>query len=362
MSGSLRPVYLNGTGHYVPDLVVDNIALFDVPGIRQSFDAERARKSLRNVDPDSVEGLSDPEVFDRWVRQLTGITRRRVIPKDNSLTSEDMCAEASLRALQHAGIESDALGFLVVANLTAHEIVPNTAATVADRIGAPALPGFVLNAACAGFIHAFSVGYMHVTTGQADAVLVVSGDALSKITDFTDPKTAVLFGDGAGAVVLTSGPGPGRVLAAPFLGAEYSPDHLNLIGLGHEPNGESGHKLSMAGGANVLRHAVRTMHEAGTNALASADITWDDVDFVVPHQANERITVALERALKLKKGRVIHAIEDLGNVSASTVPITLDRLVRGEHGNLPDRSRIVLTAVGGGYASGAVALEWAPGD
>ncbi len=362
MSGSLRPVYLSGTGHYVPDLVVDNIELFDVPGIRESFDSERARSSLRDVDPAAAESLSDPEVFDRWVRQLTGIVRRRVIPQDNSVTSEDLCAEASRRALRHAGIESDALDFLVVANLTAHEIVPNTAATVADRIGAPTLPGFVLNAACAGFIHALSVGYMHVTTGQADAVLVVSGDALSRITDFTDPKTAVLFGDGAGAVVLTSRPGPGRVLAAPFLGAEYSPDHLNLVGQGHEPNGESEHKLSMAGGANVLRHAVRTMHEAATSALVSADITWDEVDFVVPHQANERITNALERTLKLKNGRVIHAIEDIGNVSASTVPITLDRLLRGQHGNLPDRSRIVLTAVGGGYASGAVALEWVAGN
>lgn len=359
MSGSLRPVYLSGTGHYVPDLVVDNVELFDVPGIRESFDSERARNSLRDVDPDAAETLSDPEVFDRWVRQLTGIVSRRVIPEDSGVTAEDLCAEASRRALDHAGIESDALDFLVVANLTAYEIVPNTAATVADRIGAPALPGFVLNAACAGFLHALSVGYMHVTTGQADAALVVSGDALSAVTDFTDPKTAVLFGDGAGAVVLTSWQGPGRVLAAPFLGAEYCPDHLNLIGQGHEANGELRHKLTMSGGANVLRHAVRTMHDAGTNALASTDITWDDVDFVVPHQANDRITVALERALKLKKGRVIHAIEDLGNVSASTVPITLDRLLRGQHGDLPDRSRIVLTAVGGGYASGAVAIEWA---
>lgn len=362
LSGFLRPVYISGTGHYVPDHQVDNFALFDHPEIRRSFDSERARSSLRKGDPDAADTLSDAEVFDRWARQLTGIVQRRIVPEDDSITSEDMCAEASRRALQHARIESDALDFLVVANLTAHEIVPNTAATVADRIGAPTLPGFVLNAACAGFIHAMSVGYMHVTTGQADTVLVVSGDALSLITEFSDPKTAVLFGDGAGAVVLTSRPGPGRVLAAPFLGAEYSPDHLNLLGLGPEPKSESGHKLSMAGGANVLRYAVRTMRDAGTSALESADITWDDVDFVVPHQANERITIALERALKLKKGRVIHAIENIGNVSASTVPITLDRLVQGEFGTLADRSTIVLTAVGGGYASGAVAIEWTPGD
>lgn len=351
-------MYLSGTGHYVPDRLVDNFALFELPAIRQSFDSERARASLRKTDPKAADSLTDADVFDRWARQLTGIGRRSMVPVDGGVSSEDLCAEASNRALDHAGIESKDLDFLVVANLTAREIVPNAAATLGDRIGAPALPGFVLNTACAGFLHALSVGYMHVTTGESDAVLVVSGDALTRVTDYTDPKTAVLFGDGAGAAVLTSRPGPGRVLSAPVLRAEYSPDHLNLVGQGWGPRADSDNKISMAGGANVLRHAIRTMRMVATNALESADLTWDDVDYVVPHQANERITVGLERALKLSKGRVIHAIEDIGNVSASTVPITLDQLIRGRHGSLPGRSRIVLTAVGGGYASGAVALEW----
>ena len=354
-------MYLSGTGHYVPDQLVDNFALFEYPEMRQSFDSERARNSLRKADSDAADTLSDAEVFDRWVRQLTGIVQRRIVPDDDSVSSEDMCAEASRRALDHAGVRSEELDFLVVANLTAREIVPSTAATLADRIGAPALPGFVLNTACAGFIHALSAGYLQVTAGLADAVLVSSGDALSRVTDFTDPTTAVLFGDGAGSVILTSRPGRGRVLAAPFLAAEYSPDHLNLVGQGWGPKRGTNHKITMAGGANVLRHAVRTMRVAATNALDASNLTWDDVDFVIPHQANERITVGLERVLKLKKGQVIHAIEDIGNVSASTVPITLDRLLHGEFGDLPDPSRIVLTAVGGGYASGAVAIEWLPG-
>jgi len=358
----MRPVYLSGTGHYVPECQVDNFALFENSGIRGSFDCERARNSLRKSDPDAANTLSDAEVFDRWVRQLTGIVRRRIVPEDGSVSSEDLCAEASRRALAHAGVQADELDFLVVANLTALEIVPNTAATVGARIGAPTLPGFVLNSACSGFLHALSAGYLQVTTGQSDAVLVASGDALTRVTDYTDPTTAVLFGDGAGATVLTSRPGRGLVLAAPFLGAEYSADHLNLVGQGWGLDGDANHKISMAGGAHVLRHAVRTMQVAASNALETSGLTWDDVDFVIPHQANERITVSLERALKLKKGRVIHAIEDIGNVSASTVPITLDRLLRGEFGSFPDRSRIVLTAVGGGYASGAVVIEWSAGD
>lgn len=355
-------MYLNGTGHYVPDRLVDNFALFDLPEIRRSFDSERARISLRKANPEAADSMSDPEVFDHWARQLTGIARRSMVQEDGAVTSEDLCAAASRRALSHAGVEAGDLDFLVVANLTAREIVPNAAATLADRIGAPQLPGFVLNTACAGFIHALSVGYMHVTTGHSDAVLVVSGDALTRVTDYTDPKTAVLFGDGSGAAVLTSRPGHGRVLSAPVLRAEYSPDHLNLVGQGWGSAGDADNKISMAGGANVLRHAIRTMRVAATDALESADLSWDDVDYVIPHQANERITVGLERALKLSKGRVIHAIEDIGNVSASTVPITLDQLIRGEFGSLSGRSNIVLTAVGGGYSSGAVALEWTVGD
>lgn len=361
MNRSLRPVYVGGSGHYVPDRLVDNFELFDRPGIREAFDSERARNSLRDVDPEAADRLSDAEVFDRWARQLTGISSRRVVPKDESITSEDLCAFAGRRALEHAGMDASDLDFVVVANLTAFEIVPNVAATLADRIGAPSVPGFVLNTACSGFIHALSAGYLQVAAGQSDNVLVVSGDALTRVTNYSDPKTAILFGDGAGAVVLTSTPARGQLLAGPVLGAEYSPDHLNLPGQGWGSNGDADNKVSMAGGANVLRHAIRTMREAGSSALDDAGITWGDIDVVVPHQANERITLGLEKALRLEKGRVIHAIDGLGNVSASTVPIILDRLLRGEHGELPDPARIVLTAVGGGYASGAAVLEWRAG-
>ncbi|MFW6039574.1 MAG: 3-oxoacyl-ACP synthase III family protein [Gemmatimonadota bacterium] len=358
MSGSQRPAYFAGTGHFVPDRQVDNFELFEWPGIRAAFDVERARGSLRSVDPEAAESLSDAEIFDRWARQLTGIRVRRLLPESDEITSEDMCAAAAGRALDHASMRAEDLDFIIVASLTAREVVPNIAVSVADRLGVPDLPGFVLNTACAGFIHAMSVGYAYIATGQARNVLVVTGDALSRITSYEDPTTAVLFADGAGATVLTAEPAPGRILGTPFLAAEYSPDHLNLVGQGWGANGDHPHKLTMAGGPNVLRHAIRTMREASDEALTRAGISWDDVDVVIPHQANERITLGLERSLKLSKGRVIHAIHDMGNVSASSVPITLDRLLRGEHGALPDGARIVLTAVGGGYASGAVALAW----
>jgi 3-oxoacyl-[acyl-carrier-protein] synthase-3 len=358
LSENQRFVNLAGTGHYVPDRLVHNVELFEFPGIREAFDVERARTSLRTIDPEAADTLSDADVFDGWAQQLTGIRSRRLLPEGDEVTAEDMCLAASRRALEHAGMSPGEIDFIIVASLTSREVVPNVAVTLADRLGIPCVPGFVLNTACAGFIHALSAGYAYVLTGQARNVLVVSGDALSRITNYGDPKTAVLFGDGAGAVVLTGAPARGRVLGAPYLAAEYSPDHLNLVGQGWGSNGGPDHKLRMAGGPNVLRHAIRTMRVASEEALRRAGVEWDDVDAVVPHQANGRITLGLERALKLSRGRVIDAIDGLGNVSASSVPITLDRLVRGEHGPLPEQACIVLTAVGGGYASGAVVLEW----
>ena len=358
MSENQRSVNVAGTGHYVPDRLVHNAELFEFPGIRAAFDVERARNALRNSDPEAADTLSDADVFDGWAQQLTGIRSRRLLPEGDEVTAEDMCATAARRALEHAGMSADQVDFIIVASLTSREVVPNISVTLADRLGIPAVPGFVLNTACAGFVHALSAGYAYVLTGQARNVVVVSGDALSRITNYEDPKTAVLFGDGAGAAVLTAEPARGRVLGAPFLAAEYSPDHLNLIGQGWGSNGGPDHKLRMAGGPNVLRHAIRTMRVASDAALARAGLEWHEVDVVVPHQANGRITLGLERALKLNHGRVIHAIDGLGNVSASSVPITLDRLLRGEHGPLPEQARIVLTAVGGGYASGAAVLEW----
>ncbi len=361
MSGTLRDVHVAGTGHYLPDNAVTNADLYALPEIRSGFDVEKARGSLRTLDPDAAARLAPEEVFDRWALQLTGVSARRVLPDEPGSTTEHMCAEAGRRALAHAGMDAAELDFLVVASLTAYEDVPNAGATVAARIGRPDLPGFVMNAACSGFVHALSVAHALVAAGIRDDVLVVAGDALSRITNYGDPKTAVLFGDGSGAAIVTSRPSRGRLLGPPVLEGEYSPDHLNLTGLGWgDPTGLE-HKLSMAGGAHVLRQAIRTMEGAADRALALTPVGWDDVDFVIPHQANERITQGLEKTLGLKKGRVLHRIAEIGNVSASTVPIVLDELLRGRHGELPRPARIVLTAVGGGYASGAAALEWNEG-
>jgi 3-oxoacyl-[acyl-carrier-protein] synthase-3 len=360
LSESLRPVYLAGTGHHLPARILTNADLFEMPSVRAAFDVDMARGALRGMEPDEVASLGEAEVFDRWAIQLTGIAERRVLPDTPDASTEAMHVLAGEAALEHAAIDRGEIDLLLAASLTAREDVPNAACTIAAGLDRPDLPGYVMNSACSGFLHALASAYAFIASGASDTVLVTVGDALTRITNWHDPKVSVLFGDGAGAAVLTARPSAGRLLAPPVLAGEYSPDHLNITGLGWgDPLGPE-HRLSMAGGANVLRHAIRTMEDVADRALARTPHGWDDVDVVVPHQANERITRGLEKSLQLSKGRVLHRIRKLGNLSASTVPIVLDELLRGEHGALQDPTRIVLTAVGGGYASGAAVLEWTP--
>lgn len=344
-----------GSGSFLPSTRLDNAALYDIEAIRRNFDVEKARGSLRNGS--GAEDLTAVEVFDLWSRQVTGIRERRIVDSAGEVTTESMCAEASKRALEMAGMDARDLDLLVVASLTASEEVPNVACTVGSLIGAPTVGGYVLNAACAGFIYAMATAVSFIRSGMARRVLAVSGDALSHIVDYSDPKTAVLFGDGAGAVVLEATDEGGGVLGQPYLTADYSHEHMNLIGQWWLEEGGDSH-LRMGGGAQVLRQAVNTMTDVASRALETTGCTWDDIDFVIPHQANLRITQGIEKALRLSKGRVIHTIEDYGNMSASTVPITLDEVLRGRHGPVPDPARFVLTAVGGGYTSGAIVFEW----
>jgi 3-oxoacyl-[acyl-carrier-protein] synthase-3 len=349
-------VAVAGTGSYLPSTVLDNAALFEMGTIREDFDLDRARSSLNDVE--GVDGLEPAEVFDLWARQVTGISERRVLaPERTGLTTEDMCAEAARRALEAAGLEAADLDLLFVASLTGADSVPNVACTVAEKIGAPTLGGYVLNAACAGYVYALGAGWSAIVSGMANRVLVVSGDALTRLVDYDDVKTAVVFADGAGAAVLTRSDGNRGILGPPSMSGEFSRDPLFLVGQGWETEEEPAPKLHMDGGPRILRNAIVKMAAIAEQAIDRAGIGWDDVDVVIPHQANLRITKGLEKHLDLATGRVIHNIQRYGNMSASTVAVTLDEVVRGKHGSLPDPATIVLTAIGGGYTMGAMVLR-----
>ena len=352
-------VRVAGSGSYLPEHRLDNFDLFEMPSIRAAFDVERARNSLKET-PDAGS-LSDADVFNQWAIQVTGIRERRLVPDDRSVTTEDMCASAALRALDSAGMSAGDLDLIYVASLTGADEVPNVACTVSDLIGAPELGGYTLNAACAGFVHALGTGYGAVVSGLGENVLVVAGDSLSHVTDYADPTTAVLFGDGAGAVVLTQSEDGAGIVAPPVILGNYQREPLFLIGQGWETDEDPDPKLRMGGGPRILRRAITRMVEVAEMALSRAGRDWSDVDIVVPHQANLRITRGIEKQLTDHDLKVVHTIHHYGNMSASTVPVALDEVLRGKHGSLPDPATIVLTSIGGGYAISAAVLEWRGG-
>jgi 3-oxoacyl-[acyl-carrier-protein] synthase-3 len=351
-----------GTGSCLPDNVLDNYDLYEQEGIRESFDVERARSALRGVE--GAESLSAAEVFDRWSLQVTGISERRVLPWDEEATTETLSAEACRLALADGGLGPEDVDLLIASSVSPSDTVPNMACTIGSLLGIPQVPGYTVNAACAGFVYLFANAYAMILSGLFRNVLVVSGDALSRVTDYDDPKTAVLFGDGAGAAMLTPGSpnDSGAVVASPYIDADYSYEHLNMRSGGWEWDWEGSPKLRMGGGPHVLRAAINAMGGAARHALERTELGWDDIHYVIPHQANLRITRGLEKQLSLPNGRVVHTIDRYGNNSAGSVGIAFDEVLRGKHGPLPDPTHVLLTAVGGGYTSGATIVRWYPKD
>ncbi len=362
MTSSPSAVRVVGTGSYLPDNVLDNFALYEQEGIRTAFDVERARGALRDVDDPS--SLSPAEVFHAWSLQVTGISERRIIPWDQDATTEVLSTEACRRALADAGMQVEEVDLLIASSVSPSDTVPNMACTIAAQLGIPKVAGYTVNAACAGFVYLIANAYAMILSRLARNVLVVSGDALSRVTDYDDPKTAVLFADGAGAAVLTPGSEKdnGLIVAAPYLDADYSYEHLNMRSGGWEWDWEGSPKLRMGGGPHVLRAAINAMSNAAKQAVARSGLGWDQIHYVIPHQANERITRGLERQLDLPNGRVVHTIDRYGNNSAGSVGIGFDEVLRGMHGPLPDPTYVLLTAVGGGYTSGATIVRWHPAD
>ncbi|MDH3732756.1 MAG: ketoacyl-ACP synthase III [Gemmatimonadota bacterium] len=343
-----------GTGRFLPETTMDNFALYAKDELRSAFDVDRARVSVRADEPDT---LTDAEVFDRWARQVTGIRSRRILTPESGLTTEDMCARAARAAMEDGDVGPDDLDLIYLASLTCSDEVPNGACTVADRIGAPNLGGFTFNAACAGYVYAIANAWAAIVAGMAETVLVVSGDTLTRYVDYSDVRTAVVFGDGAGAAVLRKTDGDRGVLGRPVMAGRFDRSPLYMVGQGWETDDEPFPKLHMEGGPRILRRAINTMVSAGEDSLALAGLGWDAVDAVIPHQANLRITKGIEKQLDLERGRVIHNIGEYGNMSASTVAVTLDEVMRGMHGEMPDPATLVLTAIGGGYTVAATTIR-----
>jgi 3-oxoacyl-[acyl-carrier-protein] synthase-3 len=288
---------------------------------------------------------------DEWIYTRTGIRERRHAGDDDRLT--DIAAQASRVALERAGVAAADLDLVVVGTLTPDERMPNAAAMLARSLGAERAGSIEVNAACTGFLTALSIATAQIEAGRAEHVLVVGADFISRITDHDSKHTAMLFSDGAGAVVVGPAPaGAGRI-GPIFLRADASAPEVLYLGR------EAGSTIEMDG-HETFKHAVNRMSEVTREVVAAAGLTLDEIDLFVYHQANGRIIKAVGERLELDDARVVDCIERIGNMSAGTIPYALDAALA--EGRLRDGARVLLSAFGGGFTWGAGVLEWGRAD
>jgi 3-oxoacyl-[acyl-carrier-protein] synthase-3 len=286
---------------------------------------------------------------DDWIYTRTGIRERRHAAPEERLT--DHAAAAARAALERAGVAVEEIDLIVVGTLTPDEPMPIAAASLAHALGAERAGAIDVNAACTGFLSALALATGQVEAGRARHALVVGADFLSRITDHDSKQTAMLFADGAGAVVVGAVAGAGRV-GPILLRADASAPEVLYLARGASTIEMDGHE--------TFKHAVNRMAEVTLEALAAAGLTLGDVDLFVYHQANGRILKAVAERLELDETRVVDCIERSGNMSAATIPYALD--VAREDGRLRDGARVLLSAFGGGFTWGGGTIQWGRGD
>jgi 3-oxoacyl-[acyl-carrier-protein] synthase III len=302
------------------------------------------------------------DTSDEWIRERTGI-RERHYALDGQTTS-DLATDATRRALEAAAIAPEQIDLLVCATLTGDTPIPSTAVWVQRKLGITA-PAFDVNAACAGFSYALSTATAFIESGQAETVVVMGAEILSRVMNFHDRSTCVLFGDGAGAVVLRRSEEPG-VLGS-VLGADGRAAEILIIPAGgsaapasHASVDANDHAIRMPNGREVFKRAVVEMASACRELLEKSGFTPDDVDLLIPHQANARIMVAVADRLKVPIDRAVVDVESVGNTSAASIPVALDRAWRA--GRVREGDLILLTSFGAGLAWGANLIRWTGPD
>ncbi len=296
------------------------------------------------------------ETNDEWIQKRTGIQRRH-IAAEGEVTS-DLAIAAARRALDAAGMAAADLDLIVCATATPDETFPATATRVQAALGMERGAAFDVQAVCSGFVYALSVADAMLKSGQARSALVIGAEIFSRILDWSDRGTCVLFGDGAGAVILRAeavaeGSAPRGVLASQVFSDGRHHDALYVDG-GPSSTQTAGH-LRMDG-REVFRHAVVRMAEAMETALDSAGLTPDEVDWLVPHQANVRIIEALAKRLNFPMERVVLTLQDHANTSAASIPLALDAAVRD--GRIKQNDVVLMPAMGGGFTWGASLVRW----
>jgi 3-oxoacyl-[acyl-carrier-protein] synthase-3 len=298
------------------------------------------------------------DTSDEWIRERTGIRERHIAAPGE--TTSDLAVEAARNALDAAGIAPEQLDLIVCATLTSDTPIPSAAVWVQRKLGIGA-PAFDVNAACAGFSYALSTGTAFIESGQAETVLVIGAEVLSSVMDYTDRTTCILFGDGAGAVVLRPSESPGVI--GSVLGADGRAAEILIIPAGgsarpasHETVDARDHAIRMPNGREVFKRAVVEMTNACRELLEKSGYTPEDVDVLIPHQANARILIAVAERLGVPLEKAVVDVETVGNTSAASIPIALDRAWRA--GRVKVGDLVLLTSFGAGLAWGANLIRW----
>ena len=300
---------------------------------------------------DNAELCETVDTSDEWIVERTGI-RSRYIAGDGETTAS-LATDAARRALEAAGIEPSDIGLIVLATATPDQTFPSSATKVQAALGIDDCIAFDVHAVCTGFLYALSVADSMLRGGSAKAALVIGAETFSRILDWEDRTTCVLFGDGAGALVLAAEDSDSGILAT-RLHADGRHNDMLFVDGGPSTTGTVG-KLRMKG-REVFRHAVVNLHDVLREVLDAAGFVPDDVDWVVPHQANARILDATARKLGLSADKVVMTVDQHANTSAASVPLALDVAVRD--GRIQRGDLIVLEAMGGGFTWGAAALRY----
>ena len=288
------------------------------------------------------------ETSDDWIVARTGIRARHFAAPE--VACSDMALDAARHALEAAGLEASDIDLIIVATSTPDMVFPSTACILQNKLGAAGCPAFDVQAVCSGFVYALTVADAMIRAGTAQRALVVGSEIFSRLLDFNDRTTCVLFGDGAGAVVLEASDTPG------ILASDLHADgrHVGILCVpGHVSGGQvSGLPLLTMDGPAVFKLAVGVLESAARAALDKAGLTEADIDWLIPHQANIRIMQSTARKLKMSMDKVVVTVDQHGNTSAASIPLALDHAVRS--GQVKPGETVLLEGVGGGFTWGAV--------
>ncbi len=331
MQNALSPIVIRSTGYFLPERVLTNDDLSKIV-----------------------------ETSDEWIAERTGIRERRICADDE--TTSDMAYGAALDALKNANLKPEDIDLLIVATITPDFKTPSVACILQERLGLRNVPAFDISAACSGFVYCLEICGQLMRGGVYRNALIIGAEKLTSVTDWTDRTTCVLFGDAAGACVLSKTDTPGVGLIGNILGSDGShPDILNIPGGGSrlpltKENIDDKTQYIKMNGREVFKLAVRVMEDVARKLLERHGLTTQDINLVIPHQANTRIIEALTKRLEIPNERVMLNIEKLGNNSSASIPVALAQA--NEQGRLKKGDYLLLLAFGAGLTWGASLIKW----